>query len=279
MFWSTAGVPDYSPYNLATAIPAMLVAHALGASFVEAAVTALAVAYLQRSYPEILLRRARVPDVDAAPAGSVWRPALLLTAVAVAAVFVAGLIKAGGDLGHWAGLNWSTVDWRVAGETVLVSAIVSAVVLPALWFALRRAGAWRPLAVIFIGLMIWAPIGLIAPGAAFGEEISATQAEVDAAIAARAAGNPALFDALPQVNRECGCVPKGLAGKTYADRALFSGYEVPWVSHSDPAWQQNLGYQAAAALGIAMLAAIGGGLWAFARWLAPTAPPDWRNAS
>ncbi len=279
LFWSTGGVPDYSPYNLATAIPAMLLAHALGASFVEAAVTALAVAYLQRSYPEILLRRVPAADPDAAGAGSPWRPVALVVVAALGIAFVAGLVKGGGDLARWGGVDWSTVDWTAAAQTVAVSAVISAVVLPALFVALRHAGAWRPLALIFVGLVIWAPIGLIAPGAAFGEEASATQAQVDAAVAARDAGNPALFDALPQVNRECACVPKGLAGGTYANHALFSGYEAPWVSRDAPAWQQNLGYQAAGALGIAILTALGAGLWAFARWLAPSAPPDWRNAT
>jgi cobalt/nickel transport system permease protein len=278
-FWSTGGVPDYSPYNLATAIPAMLAAHAFGASFVEAAVTALAVAYLQRSHPEILLRREPPVGAEgAARRGNAWVPALALVVVAAAAIFLAGLVKGGGDLGRWAGLDWAHVDRAAAGGTVLVSAAVSAVVLPALWFALRRAGAWRPLALIFVGLVTWAPLGLIAPGGAFGEDVSATQAEVTAALAARAAGNPALFDALPQVNRECECVPKGLAGGSYAQHALLSGYEPPWVSRSDPTWQQNVGYQIAGALGVGILTVVGGGLWLFARWLAPTAPPDWRNA-
>ncbi len=54
--WSTNGVPDYSPYGLSTAIPSMLLAHVAGASFVEAAITALAVGYIQQSFPEILQR-------------------------------------------------------------------------------------------------------------------------------------------------------------------------------------------------------------------------------
>ena len=56
--WSTNGIPDYSPYGLGTAIPSMLLSHMAGASFVEAAITALAVGYLQRTFPEILLRLA-----------------------------------------------------------------------------------------------------------------------------------------------------------------------------------------------------------------------------
>ena len=42
--------------------------------------------------------------------------------------------------------------------------------------------------MLFVGLMIWVPIGLIAPGGAFGEDTTATQAEVTAAVQARDAG-------------------------------------------------------------------------------------------
>ncbi len=59
--WSTNGVPDYSPYGFSTAIPSMLLAHMAGASFVEAAISALAVGYLQRSFPEILTRNQKTP--------------------------------------------------------------------------------------------------------------------------------------------------------------------------------------------------------------------------
>jgi cobalt/nickel transport system permease protein len=54
---SSHGIPDYSPYGFTTAIPSMVVAHAFGASFVEAAITALGIAYLAKSFPEILLKR------------------------------------------------------------------------------------------------------------------------------------------------------------------------------------------------------------------------------
>src|SRR5690242_1320622 len=41
VFWSSHGHATYSPYGFKQAIPAMLLAHAFGASFVEAAITAL----------------------------------------------------------------------------------------------------------------------------------------------------------------------------------------------------------------------------------------------
>jgi cobalt/nickel transport system permease protein len=55
LFWRLPnGQALYSPYSLQQAVPAMLVAHALGASLVEALVTGLGVAYLQRARPELL---------------------------------------------------------------------------------------------------------------------------------------------------------------------------------------------------------------------------------
>lgn len=49
LFTSAQGAPLYAPYPLAVAIPAMLIPHALTASIVEGLLTALILAYLQRS--------------------------------------------------------------------------------------------------------------------------------------------------------------------------------------------------------------------------------------
>jgi cobalt/nickel transport system permease protein len=279
---STNGIPDYSPYGLGAAIPAMLISHLFGASFVEAAVAALGLAHLQKSFPEILLRRQQeTPDVEQqARSLNPWIPAGAFIAVAAVVAFVAGLIKGSGHLDQWAGLDWTTVSWSHAGQTVLVSALVSAVVLPVLYFLLRnavRAGV-RAVVVVVVALMIWAPIGLIAPGGAFGEDESASQAEVTAALQARAQGDASLFDALPDVNKECACVPNKIADVGFAGHTFFAAYEPPWVNDNDPAWQQNVGYQIAGFAGVGMLLVVGLGMWQFARWLMPGAPPDWRTA-
>ena len=278
--WSTNGVPDYSPYGFSTAIPAMLLSHALGASFVEAAITALGVAYLQKSFPELLPGpRSSDPEAGQAPRRvNPWLPAGGFIAVAAAVVFVAGMIKGSGDIKTWAGLHWATVDWAAAGQTVLVSSLVSLVVLPVLFVLLRKRAGLRAAAMLFVALMIWVPIGLIAPGGAFGEDTSATQTEVTAAVQARANGDASLFDALPAVNRECACVPTKINNVTFAGHTLLSGYQPPWVNSTDPAWQQDLGYQVAGLMGIGVFVFGGFGLLEFARRLAPQAPPDWRTA-
>ncbi|MCL4396015.1 MAG: cobalt transporter CbiM [Chloroflexi bacterium] len=55
IFWSLPnGQALYSPYTLQQAVPAMLLAHLAGASLVEALVTGMGVAYLQRARPELL---------------------------------------------------------------------------------------------------------------------------------------------------------------------------------------------------------------------------------
>jgi len=280
--WSHNGVPQYSPYGFSTAIPAMLAAHLLGASFVEAAITALGFAYLQRAYPEILLRRRDGAATDGERAAATGaRPGLVAGAVAVAtvaAIFIAGLVRSEGSLSNWAGLDWSTVDWSAAGWSVIVSAIVSAVVLPILWVLLRSYRSWRAPVLIFVGLIIWVPIGLIAPGTAFGEDTSATAQEVQAALAARANGDSSLYHALPDVNRECDCVPSNIDNVAFSGNTLLAGYEPPWVHAEDPAWQQNIGYQVAGLGGLALVAVIVFALFSLVRWLLPQAPPDWRTA-
>jgi cobalamin biosynthesis protein CbiM len=279
-FWSTNGVPDYSPYGFSTAIPAMLLSHLAGASFVEAAITALGLAYLQRSYPEILLRRQKRSDVpeSAKSPRSPWIPAAALTVAAALIIFIGGFIKGGESLSSWAGLDWSTVSGADVAGTLLVSAIVTVVVLPLLFVGLRSATAWRAPIMIFVGILIWVPIGLIAPGGAFAEEETATQAEVSAAVQAKANGDDSLFAKLPDINQECSCVPTNISNVSFSSGTVFAGYQPPWVSHTDPAWQQNVGYQFAGFAGMAVLALIAFAVYRIARWLVPTAPADWRTA-
>ena len=50
-----AGVPLYGPYSLQVAVPAMALPHLIVIGFVEAVVTALVIAYLQRTEPELIV--------------------------------------------------------------------------------------------------------------------------------------------------------------------------------------------------------------------------------
>lgn len=51
---TAAGVPIYMPYSLSVTVPAMVIEHALGFSFLEALITALIFAYIQKTDTTIL---------------------------------------------------------------------------------------------------------------------------------------------------------------------------------------------------------------------------------
>jgi cobalt/nickel transport system permease protein len=54
LYTDANGVPLYMPYGLNITVPAMVLEHALGFSFLEALVTALIYAYIQKTDPSIL---------------------------------------------------------------------------------------------------------------------------------------------------------------------------------------------------------------------------------
>ena len=123
----TNGIPDYSPYGFSTAIPSMLLAHMRSArrssrlrsrrwrspTFRSPSPRSCCGG---RRGPLTSSRRRRASIRGSRPLGFV--------AVAGAIMFVAGLIKGSGHIDQWAGLDWTTVNWGDAGQTVLVSAIV-----------------------------------------------------------------------------------------------------------------------------------------------------------
>ena len=76
---NAAGQPLYAPYPLSVAVPVMAAEHLLLFGFVEAAVTGMVVAYLQRSDPSLLPTSSR--DIAAAQRHGAARPP---AAVAVA---------------------------------------------------------------------------------------------------------------------------------------------------------------------------------------------------
>ncbi len=88
--------------------------------------------------------------------------------------------------------------------------------------------------MIFVGLMIWVPIGLIAPGGAFGEDRPRRRRRSTAAVQARTRGDPSLFDALPDVNQECACVPNNINEVTFSGNTMLAGYQPPWVKDRRP---------------------------------------------
>lgn len=77
VLWSEGGRALYSPYGLDVTLPAMMLAHLTVAGFAEAGLTALALSYLLRTHPEIVLGSATGRDLGGLGRGLVAALALL----------------------------------------------------------------------------------------------------------------------------------------------------------------------------------------------------------
>jgi cobalt/nickel transport system permease protein len=164
LFHSANGTPLYAPFHLTQTIPAMMLAHLTVAGLVELALTAGAVAYLQRAnLPLLRINHGAVPDTA-------------------------------DELGPRARLGWR---WAVAGLGTLIAL---------------------------------APLGLLAPGAAFGED---SPGDLDLA------------------KYHLDAVPVGL--RHYAGfwhNALFDGYGFSHDRHP------TIGYLVSAFVGVAAIAVV-----------------------
>jgi cobalt/nickel transport system permease protein len=93
-FHATDGTPLYSPYGLDKAIPAMMGGHLLIAGTVEAIVTGLVFAYLQRTHSSLIKA-----DEPAKKEGKIW---LLWGALGLVALATpVGLLASGTAWGEW----------------------------------------------------------------------------------------------------------------------------------------------------------------------------------
>ena len=137
LLWHTAdGTPLYAPYPLSVSIPVMVIPHALVASVVEGAVTALVIAYLMRANRPALemVNKAQI----AAETGSFarWRAAWIGLAGLV--VFTPlGLLAPGTAWGEWsaqklAGLGLASVPKGLAQLSGLWTAPMPGYNVPAL---------------------------------------------------------------------------------------------------------------------------------------------------
>jgi cobalt/nickel transport system permease protein len=244
--FSANGHALYSPYGLGEAVPAMIISHVFGASIVEGLVTGLGVAYLQRHHPEYLtsLRRIFAPDAVAEGAAA-GRPLWQLIAGSVAAcatvLALVGLVEGGGNPARMFGADWSGVDWPSVATMLLVTAIVAAIITPVAYFLLPR-GVKRP-GTAFVAMAVVAPLGLIAPGFAYGE---GSTEDVEAAF---------------------GYVPSGLQSLSDIFSAPFGGYNVPLPFFSDasaPLWHAAIGYEITGIIGVLL---VGGAVYALGRAL------------
>jgi len=264
IFWSSGGHAIYSPYGLKEAIPAMLLAHAFGASFVEAAVTALGVAYLQKSRPDILQLRWRHAESNppgALPAGSgvsLWAVGGILAAICLPIALIMGFIMGRGRIGHLFGIDWTQVNWADVGKVLLIVLAANVILLPIAFFASPKR--WRKLAIWMVGIALWTPIGLITPGVAYGEYLPEQG-----------------YKTLPGA----GYLPAGLSSLSHTYHALLPFYQFPWVSQTAPISQQALGYMLSGFIGMGALMVIGVILCGLLKRYLPgrSEEEDWRTAT
>lgn len=246
VLFSSGGHALYSPYGLGEAVPAMLASHMFGASIVEGLITGLGVAYLQRRHPEYLtsLRGIFAPDVEAEgrpPQRPLWQVVLATAVAAVVVLGAIGLIEGGGNPNRMFNADWSQVDWPSVGSMLLVTAVAGLVLVPAAYLLLPRPV--KRVGAAFAALAVVAPIGLIAPGFAYGE---GSAEDVKAAF---------------------GYVPSGLQDLSGLFAAPMSGYNLPlpfFDGANAPLWHAGIGYEIAGVVGIL---AVGGVTYAVARLL------------
>ena len=122
------------------------------------------------------------------------------------------------------------------------------VLVPATYLALPRAV--KRVGTAFVAVAVVAPLGLIAPGLAYGE---GNAADVEAAF---------------------GYVPSGLRSLSSVFSAPFSGYNLPIPFFSEahaPLWHAAVGYEIAGIIGVLL---VGGAVYAIARALRGAAPAD-----
>jgi cobalt/nickel transport system permease protein len=235
ILFSENGHALYSPYGLSEAIPAMLASHLLGASIVEALITAFGVAYLQQRHPEYLTSLKRIfagDDVDEGTASRrpLWQTAGPVIGVCLVILAIAALATGGGDPGRAFGADWSQVDWPSVATMLVAVGLIALILIPAAWLLLPRR--FRAVGAAFTAAAILAPLGLIAPGFAYGE---GSTEDVQAAF---------------------GYVPTGLRDLSTIFSAPLSGYNLPlpFLNDANAAlWQQAIGYELAGIVGILLL--------------------------
>lgn len=255
LLYSEGGRAIYSPYGVREAIAAMLVSHLFGASIVEALITALGLVYLRRSHPDFLTLVAPAPhDGPATASPRFWPVAALLTVGAVILLGGAGLIDGGGNPGRLFGADWSQVSWGAVLEMLVVVAVIGAVTIPLAWLLLPRSV--RKLGTMLLAVAVFAPLGLIAPGFAYGE------------------GSP------DDVQQAFGYIPHGLQSLSEFFSAPLAGYNLPFgffAGEDAPLWRAAIGYEISGILGVLLLVGVIAALSAALRRRDQHLPPSPRD--
>ncbi|HLG75703.1 MAG TPA: cobalt transporter CbiM [Ktedonobacteraceae bacterium] len=238
LLFSQNGHALYSPYPLGVTIPAMLLSHLVGAALVEALVTGLGFAFIQRNYPHYLTSiqhsTGETETVTGKTRGTpIWQLVSIGVVAAIAILLVTGLISGGGNMSHLFGADWSQVSWPDVWTMLAITTLMAIVLVPLAWFLLPKRS--KKVGSGFVAIAIIAPLGLIAPGFAFGE------------------GGPG------DVKKAFGYLPQGLQQLSGWFSAPFSGYNVKLPFFSEPhtpLWHAALGYEISGLLGVLLIGAI-----------------------
>ncbi len=155
LFHSANGTPLYAPYPLSVAIPAMVIPHLLVASVIEGLLTALVVAYLQRSN-QTALKLAGNP-AQAAEVGGLrkWRAAWLALIVLALATPL-GLLAPGTAWGEWGSHQLAELGLKFIPEGLLK--------LEGLWGAPMAGYEVHALGNASLGYVISALLGVMLVG-------------------------------------------------------------------------------------------------------------------
>ncbi len=152
LFKAADGAPLYAPYPLSVSIPAMVIPHALVASVVEGLLTALVLAYLQRSNVGVL----EAADKPSAAAEVVGFSRLRWLWVGLAVLIVAsplGLLAPGTAWGEW-----GTKQLRERGFGALPAGLDK---LSGLWGAPLAGYNLRALGNASLGYLLSAVLGIL----------------------------------------------------------------------------------------------------------------------
>ena len=158
LFHTANGTPLYAPYPLSVSIPAMVIPHALIAAPIEALLTALVVAYLQRAN-QPALEFVTKPEISPELSGfAKWRALWIGLAILIVLVPI-GLLAPGTAWGEWSteqlsSLGLAFIPQGMAHLSGLWSAPLPDYDLP----ALNNAN----LAYIFSGIVGTIVIGIVA---------------------------------------------------------------------------------------------------------------------
>jgi len=174
LFHAADGSPLYAPYPLSLSIPAMVIPHALVASVVEGLLTALVVAYLQRS---------KLPILEAAESTSAPVPAgglrglrwLWVGLIVLVVASPMGLLAPGTAWGEWGTheltlLGLESVPTGLERLSGLWGAPLAGYTIPVLGNASLGYLLSAALGVIVVAMLAWLFVVLFSASASYDKE-------------------------------------------------------------------------------------------------------------